>query len=108
MSIEPDGQVAESNGDEPSGGDESLIDILTGVEIPASPKNRLVQKVLRQLIETYGFDRNDICTSYRLTTEGKRQKVVDIVIFRRGEEAVDEHVEARDCLPASEVAREAA
>ena len=93
MSTEPDGQVIGNNGDEPSGGDESLIDILTGVEIPASPKNRLVQKVLRQLIETYGFDRKDIHTSYRLTTEGKRQKSVDIVIFRRGEKAVDEHVE---------------
>ena len=63
------------------------------MEIPASPKNRLVQKVLRQLIETYGFDREDIRTLYRLTTEGKRQKSVDIIIFHRGEEAVDEHVE---------------
>lgn len=92
MSTEPEGQVAENNGDEP-GGDESLVDIRTGVKIPASPKNRLVQKVLRQLIETYGFDRRDIRTRYRLTTKGKRQKIVDIVIFRRGEEAVDEHVE---------------
>ena len=49
--------------------------------------------MLRQLIETYGFDRVDIRADYRLTTRGKRQRKVDVVIFRRGEEAVDEHVE---------------
>ena len=58
----------------------------------ATPKTRLVQKVLRQLIETYGFDRKDIRTRYRLTTAGRRQ-TVDIVIFRRGREALDERVE---------------
>lgn len=58
----------------------------------ATPKTRLVQKVLRQLIETYGFDRKDIRTRYRLTTAGRRQ-TVDIVIFRRGREALDERAE---------------
>ena len=91
MSTEP-GQVPGNNGYEPSGG-ESLIDILTGEEIAASPKNQLVQRVLRQLIETYGFDRKDIRTRYRLTTKGKRQKSVDIAILRAGEDALDENVE---------------
>ena len=91
MSDEVAGHAVDINGDEP-GGAETLIDILTGESVRATPKTRLVQKVLRQLIETYGFDRNDIRTGYRLTTAGRRQ-TVDIVIFRRGTEALDEHVE---------------
>ena len=87
MSTEPG-----NNGYESRGG-ESLIDILTGAEIPASPKNQLVQQVLRQLIETYGFDRKDIRAGYRLTAPGRRQQSVDLVILRHGEEALDEHVE---------------
>ena len=91
MSDEVADQGVDVSGDEP-GGAEMLIDMLTGETVPATPKTRLVQKVLRQLIETYGFDRNDIRTRYRLTTAGRRQ-IVDIVIFRRGREALDEHVE---------------
>ena len=91
MSEEVPGQAVDINGDEP-GGAETLIDILTGETMRATPKTRLVQKVLRQLIETYGFNRDDIRTRYRLTTAGRRQ-TVDIVIFRRGKEALDEHVE---------------
>ena len=91
MSTEP-GQAPGNNGYEPSGG-ESLIDILTGAELPASPKNQLVQQVLRQLIETYGFDRKDIRAGYRLTAPGRRQQSVDLVILRHGKEALDEHVE---------------
>ena len=85
------GKSVDVNGEEP-GGAETLIDILSGDPFRATPKTRLVQKVLRQLIETYGFDRNDIRTRYRLTAAGRRQ-TVDIVIFRRGKEALDEHVE---------------
>jgi len=72
---------------------ESLIDILTGQPVSMSPKNRLVQSVLRQLIETYGFDRNDLRAPYRLTTAGKRQKTVDIAILFHGTEALDVNVE---------------
>ena len=84
-------QTVDVSGDELTG-EETLVDILSGATVRATPKNRLVQKVLRQLIETYGFDRSDIRTRYRLTTPGRRQ-TVDIVIFRRGNEARDEHVE---------------
>ena len=93
MNEEPDGQIVENDDTEPDAGDETLIDLLTDEEIGSTPKNRLVQKVLRQLIETYGFDRKDIRTRYRLTTKGKRQNVVDIVIFRSGKEALDENAE---------------
>ena len=93
MNGELDGQVAGNGNDEAGSGTNTLIDLLTGAEIQPTAKNRLVQQVLRQLIETYGFDRGDIRTGYRLTTKSKRQKLVDIVILRRGREALDEHVE---------------
>ena len=92
MSDEIDDQVDEEADDESSGAD-TLIDLLTGEEIAASPKNRLVQKVLRQLIESYGFDRKDLRTGYRLTTQGRRGKSVDIAILRHGQEPQDENVE---------------
>ena len=94
MNAEADEAVDENGGAEPGGGADTLIDILTGRAIPPSPKNTLVQKVLRQLIGSYGFDRTDIQAGYRLTTQGKRGRTVDIAILRHGrEEAVDEHVE---------------
>ena len=93
MDEEPEGQMDENDGIESDVADEALIDLLTDEEIGSTPKNRLVQKVLRQLIETYGFDRNDIRTRYRLTTKGKGRNLVDIVIFRSGEEAIDENAE---------------
>ena len=88
----PDEQVTGNDAEE-SGGPETLIDVLTGANVRATPKNRLVQQVLRQLIETYGFDRRDIRTDYHPTTKGKRQQKVDVIILRRGQQAVDEHVE---------------
>src|SRR5579872_4451230 len=72
---------------------EGLIDILSGQPILASAKNRLVQKVVRQLLESYGFDRADIRVRYRLTTTGKRQRSVDIAIVRHGLDPRDENVE---------------
>ena len=79
----PDEQVAGNDAEE-SGAPETLIDVLTGADVRATPKNRLVQQVLRQLIETYGFDRRDIRTNYHPTAKGKRQQKVDIIILRRG------------------------
>jgi len=92
MSEELEDQV-EDGTDEESGGADSLIDILTGEPIAASAKNRLVQKVLRQLIESYGFDRKDLKVGYRLTSKGKRQQSVDIAILRHDTEACDENIE---------------
>ena len=93
MSTETDEPIDEDGGSEPGGGADTLIDILTGSAIPSSPKSTLVQKVLRQLVGSYGFDRADIRAGYRLTTQGKRGRTVDIAILRHGREAVDEHVE---------------
>ena len=69
MSDEVADQTVDPNGTELSG-EGTLVDILSGATLRATPKTRLVQKVLRQLIETYGFDCNDIRTRYRLTTPG--------------------------------------
>jgi len=80
-------------GEEEESEAEGLIDILSGEPISPSPKNRLVQKVVRQLLESYGFDRADIKVGYRLTTAGKRQKTVDVVILRHAQDPVDENVE---------------
>ncbi len=86
---QPEGENGADQASEP----ETLIDILSGEPIAASSKNKLVQSVLRQLIETYGFDRNDLRSPYRLTTAGKRQKTVEIAILQHGAEAVDENVQ---------------
>src|SRR5206468_9495063 len=83
----------EGDEEESEGESEALIDILSGQSIPPSAKNRLVQKVVGQLLESYGFDRTDIKVGYRLTTAGKRGKSVDIAIVRHGEEALDENIE---------------
>ena len=93
MDAEPEGQIAENDGAAQEAGAETLIDLLTGAAVRSTPKNRLVQKVLRQLIETYGFDRSTIRTGYRPSAKGKRSASVDIVIFRDGQEPADESVE---------------
>ena len=93
MNEVPEGQVAENNGGNPDADTEALIDLLTGAAIRSTPKNRLVQKVLRQLIETYGFDRSTIRTGYRPSAKGKRSASVDIVIFRHDEDPSDDSVE---------------
>jgi type I restriction enzyme M protein len=71
---------------EDSGPDNFFINILTGDKESASPKKLLVQKVLRQLIEGYGFDRNDIEVDYRHRIKGGKPAKIDIAIFRPGAE----------------------
>lgn len=67
---------------ENSGPDNFFIDILTGNKESASVKKLLVQKVLRQLIESYGFDRNDLEVIYNPQIPGQGRKRIDIAIFR--------------------------
>ena len=67
---------------EESGPDNFFIDILTGNKESASAKKLLVQKVLRQLIESYGFDRNDLEVNYNPQIPGQGRKRIDIAIFR--------------------------
>ena len=81
------------DGGQESTSPDTLFDVLTGETIPASSKNTFIQKVLRQLVGSYGFRREDIRSGYRLTARGKRSKTVDIAILRHGQDARDEHVE---------------
>ncbi len=67
---------------EESGPDNFFIDILTGNKESSSAKKLLVQKVLRQLIESYGFDRNDLEVNYNPQIPGQGRKRIDIAIFR--------------------------
>ena len=67
---------------EESGPDNFFIDILTGNKESSSPKKLLVQKVLRQLIESYGFDRDDLEVNYNPQIAGQGRKRIDIAIFR--------------------------
>ncbi len=50
--------------------DNFYIDMLTGETHTASPKKLLIQKVLRQLIESYGFDRADLGVNYKPRIQG--------------------------------------
>ena len=75
------GEVVHDAADENSP-DNFFIDILTGNKEAASAKKLLVQKVLRQLIESYGFDRNDIEVNYNPQVAGQGRKRIDVAIFR--------------------------
>ncbi len=70
-----------------------FIDILTGNRLSASPKKLLVQKVLRQLIESYGFDRNDLEINYNPRITGQGSKRIDIAIFRPNTEHTNENLQ---------------
>jgi type I restriction enzyme M protein len=70
-----------------------FIDILTGNKESASPKKLLIQKVLRQLIESYGFDRSDLRTNYNPAIQGHGRKRIDIAIFRPGAEHTNENLQ---------------
>lgn len=67
---------------EERGPDNFFIDILTGNKQSAAPKKLLVQKVLRQLIESYGFDRDDLEVTFNPQIAGQGRKRIDIAIFR--------------------------
>jgi type I restriction enzyme M protein len=69
---------------EETGQDIFFIDILTGNKENVSAKKLLVQKILRQLIESYGFDRKDLEVNYNPQIAGQGRKRIDIAIFRPG------------------------
>ncbi|HEY9631227.1 MAG TPA: N-6 DNA methylase [Coleofasciculaceae cyanobacterium] len=83
----------ESLEEESEGLNDFLIDIFTGNQIRVTPKNLLLQKVLRQLIESYGFDRADLEVNYNPRLSGKRNRRVDIAIFRPGTAHTNENLQ---------------
>lgn len=72
--------------------DNFFIDILTGNTERATPKKLLVQKVLQQLIETYGFDRRNLATDYDPRIRSHRRKRIDIAIFAPNTEHTNENL----------------
>lgn len=78
---------------EENGPDEFYIDILTGSKESPSPKKLLVQKVLRQLIESYGFDRNDLEVNFNPQIQGQGRRRIDIAIFRPDAEHNNENLQ---------------
>ena len=73
--------------------DNSFIDILSGEAQTPSPKKLLVQRVLRQLIESYGFDRSDIEVGYNPRIQGHGRKTIDIALFRNGREHTNDNLQ---------------
>lgn len=86
--IETPQDAAEENGP-----DNFFIDILTGNKESASPKKLLVQKMLRQLIESYGFDRDDLEVNYNPQIAGQGRKRIDIAIFRPNAEHTNDNLQ---------------
>lgn len=78
---------------EESGPDNFFIDILTGNKERTSAKKLLVQKILRQLIESYGFDRNDLEVDYNPQIPGQGRKRIDIAIFRPNTEHNNDYLQ---------------
>ena len=93
MSNQDDINDAQQDAAEESGPDNFFIDILTGNKESISDKKLLVQKTLRLLIESYGFDRNDLEVNYHPRIEGHMRKRVDIAIFRPGTEHTNENLQ---------------
>lgn len=78
---------------ENDGPEDFFIDILSGRKERPSPKKLLIQKVLRQLIESYGFDRADLDVNYNPCIQGHGRKRVDIAIFRPGSEHINDNLQ---------------
>ena len=79
--------------EEEDGSEDFLIDILTGNKEGSTPRKLLIQKVLRQLIESYGFDRSDIQVGYNPKIPGHGRKKVDVAIFRGGTMHTNEYLQ---------------
>lgn len=73
--------------------DNFFIDILSGEAQTPSPKKLLIQRVLRQLIESYGFDRSDIEVGYNPRIQGHGRMTIDIALFRDGTEHTNDNLQ---------------
>ena len=82
MSDQDDVIEAPQDAAEENSPDNFFIDILTGNKESASAKKLLIQKVLHQLIESYGFDKDDLEINYNPQIPGQGRKRIDIAIFR--------------------------
>jgi type I restriction enzyme M protein len=97
-------ETVEPEGEAPTG--EAFIDILSSKSLRPTAKNQLIQKVLLQLIETYGFDRDDLAIAYHPEKRTSSRDVIDIVIFRPGADHTDANIQRIiTCQPQKKAAK---
>lgn len=86
-------ELSTETGEEENTPENFFVDILTGNKESASSKKLLVQKVLRQLIEGYGFSRSDLETDYKPRIQGHGRKRIDIAVFQPDAEHTNENLQ---------------
>lgn len=86
-------ELAAETGEEENTPENFFVDILTGNKESTSAKKLLVQKVLRQLIEGYGFSRSDLETDYKPRIQGHGRKHIDIAVFQPDAEHTNENLQ---------------
>ena len=81
--------------------DDELICVLTGNKKKANAKEQMLQSIILQMNEEYGFEMSDMKRDYSFSfqdEEGRKKKVsVDLAIFRAGAEKEPENLE-RICI----------
>ena len=81
--------------------DDELICVLTGDRKKANPKEQMLQSVILQMNEEYGFEMADMKRDYAFSyedEEGKKKRMnVDLAIFRAGAAKEPENLE-RICI----------
>lgn len=82
MTDQDNSELMAETGEEEDTPENFFIDILAGNKESASAKKLLVQKVLRQLIEGYGFSRSDLEIDYKPRVQGHGRKQIDIAVFQ--------------------------
>ena len=77
--------------------DDELICVLTGVKKKANSKEQMLQSVILQMNEEYGFEMSDMKRDYAFSyedEEGKKKRMsVDLAIFRAGAAKEPENLE---------------
>ena len=81
--------------------DDELICVLTGDKKKANPKEQVLQSVILQMNEEYGFEMEDMKRDYAFSyenEEGKKKRMsIDLAIFRAGAAKEPENLE-RICI----------
>ncbi len=93
--------MAEEIKDEIVLNDDELICVLTGEKKKANAKEQMLQSIILQMNEEYGFEMSDMKRDYSFSyedEEGKKKRVtVDLAIFRAGAAKEPENIE-RICI----------
>lgn len=90
--------------------DDELICVLTGDKKKASPKEQILQSIILQMNEEYGFEMSDMKRDYSFSyenEEGKKKRMtIDLAIFRADAAKELENLEpsASSMMPKSRLA----